>query len=110
MNETKYYLVEWDSNWADEIDVTGFAVFKGEDLKQYKEKLQQHKSNITFYIGTNEEIEYKNGQAVLDDLTITEIEFSDFRTIQYLFDGSYGFTNFLECGDDEDEDYDDEEE
>jgi len=99
-------LLEWDGNWADEMDVSGFAVMEKKDWNKYKKFLSNHDKEFTFYIGTNEEIEYENGKELLSEISVTPITDEQCKVIEDLFGGCYGFTHFLEVDNDEDDDDD----
>jgi len=111
MAEKTTVLLQWDSNWADEMDIYGFSLMDKEDWLDYKKYLKERKRGFTFYIGTNEEIEYRNGKELLDEITVTEITDKEAATVEKLFSGEGGFTDFLcvEEDDDDDVDWDDDE-
>ena len=52
---TKYYLVKYDGNYADEFDVYFHIVMTEEDLSNIKNAVSKtHWENKEFYFGTNE--------------------------------------------------------
>ena len=107
MAEKTTVLLQWDSNWADEMDIYGFSLMDKEDWIEYKNYLQNLKKGFYFYIGSNEGIEYSNGQELLSEITVTEISDREAATVEKLFGGEGGFTDFLTV--DEDEEDEDEE-
>jgi hypothetical protein len=107
MAEKTTVLLQWDSNWADEMDIYGFSLMDKEDWSEYKKYLKERKGGFTFYIGTNEEIEYSNGNELLREITVTEISDKEAATVEKLFGGEGGFTDFLTVEDEEE--WDDEE-
>ena len=118
----KNYLVEFNDNYADEFDVDEFVVMDGNRLHNIFDKLENYDERISFYFGTNEDLEYDCGQDFLDRLTIKEISDSDNQVLLKLFGGGFGgvgainhietrsFLNKDENGDDyddnQDEDFD----
>lgn len=104
-------LVQWDSNWADEMDVTGFVIITQKEASELKKKLREKKQSFDLYIGTNEEIEYENGKELLDQLTFTKLKPEEAATLEKHLGDCYGFTDFCDVEDDEedeeseDEDY-----
>ena len=110
MAEKTTVLLQWDSNWADEMDIYGFSLMEKADWVEYKKYLHDLKGGFTFYIGTNEEIEYSNGRELLNEITVTEITDKEAATVEKLFGGEGGFTDFLSVEEEDDEDWDDEDE
>jgi hypothetical protein len=104
-----YVLLNWEGNWADEMDISGFGIMKREDWEDYK-KMLENRGEFTFCIGTNEEIEYDNGPALLEEIEVRNITEEEYNIIQKLFGGEYGFTDFLEVEEDYDDEDDDEDE
>ena len=107
MTEKTIVLLQWDSNWADEMDIYGFAIMDKEEWEEYKKYLHDRKGGFTLYIGTNEDIEYSNGRELLNEITVTEISDREAGTVEKLFGDEAGFTEFLGVEDSEDEDEDD---
>jgi len=110
MAEKTIVLLQWDGNWADEMDIEGFSIMDKQEWTEYKKYLTNRKSEFTFYIGTNEEIEYSNGRELLNEITVTEITDKEAATVEKLFGGEGGFTDFLSVGEDDDDEDDDDEE
>lgn len=88
-------LVEWNSNWADEMDVEGWSVLSEEEVSDLKTNLNNREGNFSVYIGTNEDITYSCGKDMLDELTFKEISYDESNVLTKLFGGNYGHTNFL---------------
>jgi hypothetical protein len=89
-----YTLVTWSTNWADEMDIEGFKIFKKEDWDKYKAHVALIKHPFDICIGTNEEIDYLNGKQLLSDLTIQHITEAEFDVINKLFGTSFGHHEF----------------
>ena len=98
-----YLFIEYNSNWADEMDVNGFFITTKELWDERVEAFRKHFEDepfLTYYVGTNEEIEYLMFEDVLNDFTITEITEEEAKVLDKLFgynDGDfvgvcYGFT------------------
>jgi hypothetical protein len=117
---SKWYLVKYDDNWADEMDLSSHTVIDGETFEKFKKALDTNPS-FTFYVGTNEEIEYggKYGQDAEDAVSYEEITQEEYNTLKRLGLASSGrfADRFIECviehffyGDSEDDevDYDEE--
>jgi hypothetical protein len=93
-------LVKYDSNWADEMDVAGFYVTTREKWNDYVERVRRHfegRSELTYYIGTNEEICYERVEDLLRDFTLVDITDEQAETLRTLFQSwgstvSFGFT------------------
>lgn len=105
-------IITWDSNWADEMDISGFSIVSDQEAKDLKKKLNERKTSFTICVGTNEDIDYDNGSDLLSELSFKKISDEDAKIIRKYVGDEFGFTEFLsqvEYWDDEeeDEDYDD---
>lgn len=87
----KNVLIEFNGNWADEIDVCGFSVKTTEEWEKDKALIEAYEREIILCIGTNEELEFENGQDFLNCLTVTEISDASEKVITKYFGDSYGF-------------------
>jgi hypothetical protein len=99
-------LVQWSSNWADEMDIEGFAIMNREDWNEYKAAVRKRKGSFSLGVGTNEDIEYDNGAALLEELDSTPLTPEEEKVIVKFFGTSGGFTDFLRAQENEDEDED----
>lgn len=88
IQKDKTYLVIFNDNWADEMDIDGFFTCSGEYLLDAKKKLFKHKNSINYGIGTNEDIEYDNGKALWETLDIKEISDDEVAVLYKLFGGN----------------------
>jgi hypothetical protein len=100
-------LVQYDSNYADEFDVSGFCVMtkadwekhaaKATDLfnkraakplpepdKQYSRRNQEARQ-VEVYFGTNESMIYETLDCYLRSFKITELADADLKTLQKFF-------------------------
>jgi hypothetical protein len=105
--KTEKVLLQWDSNWADEMDISGFSIMGKSEWEDYK-KMLKNKGRFCICVGTNEEIDYHNGNELLKEISVKNISEDEVKTIQKFFGGEGGFTHFLGLDEDEDEDWDDE--
>jgi len=100
-------LVSWDTNWADEMDISGWSIMTEKEATEFKEKLKNIKSWFTICVGTNEDIEYASGKDLLDELEFKKITEEEEKIIKKFFGDSFGHTDFLRAENDEDWDDDD---
>lgn len=61
--KVEYYLLSYQDNWADEMDIEGFMILDTYQMVEWNETLVKVKeflksTTYDFWIGTNEEIEY----------------------------------------------------
>lgn len=91
----QYILVKWDSNWADEMDVEGFAMLEKSEADKLKKTLKNFKREFTVCIGTNEEIDYEKGSDMLDELEFKKISEEEYKTVKKLF-GTSGGHDFVD--------------
>lgn len=95
MEKEKQVLLTWDSNWADEMDISGFAVVSESFWLNLKSDLENKTSSFYFYIGTNEELEYENGKELLSEIEVKYLTEDEAGVVKKLFGGEFGFTHFL---------------
>lgn len=100
INKDKKYLVIFESNWADKMDINGFFTASGEYLLDIKKKLKAYKDELSICIGTNEEIEYSDGKELWDCLNIKEITVEQQSVLSELFTTSSGLVTDKEIFED----------
>lgn len=105
MNSNKV-LVQWNSNWADEMDVEGFQILTDREWETIRHSILQRKNSFEIYVGTNEDIEYSNGEELLEEITVTPLTLEEAATIEKFFGDYGGHTAFLDNIEDEDDDED----
>lgn len=87
MADEKFYLLKYQADWADEMDVYGLAIKTATQLANWKKKIPE---SFVHHIGTNEEIEYDVGLTVLDDIEEVEISAAEFNTFRKTLGSDYG--------------------
>ena len=87
-------LLQWDTNWADEMDIYGFSIMDKSAWEEYKKKLE-NKGSFYICVGTNEEIDYNNGEELIKEISVRSISEDEVKTIQKLFGSERGLTQFL---------------
>lgn len=92
MSEEKEMLfVSFEGNWADEMDIEGHRIFEKEEYDEYLEKVKakiEEDGCFTFYVGTNEDIEYDNFEEFKSKFTTKEITEEEIKTLEKF--GLYG--------------------
>lgn len=89
-------LLIWNSNWADEMDISGFYIMEKRDWENYKSFLRDKTESFSIYVGTNQELQYDNGSRLLDEIESQEISELYAGYLNKNFEDGFGFLNFLE--------------
>lgn len=90
-------LVKYDSNWADEMDINGFKVLTDKQWEKYQRDFKKHfkEECYTYYVGTNEEIEYSDFEEFRNNFNVSEITDEEAAVLKKLFanlsTNGYGF-------------------
>jgi hypothetical protein len=93
-------LVKWSGNWADEMNVEGFVIMDDSEWKEYQETAKKVNSPFSISVGTNEDIEYPNGTALLENIKAKKLTTDEAKTIVKFF-GEYGGQDYFRyCLDD----------
>ena len=95
--EEDCYLVKFEENWADEMDISAFAVFSAKEYRCWRhvmdrmEKAMEH-AVLTYTFGTNEEQEYEDFKEFDRCFTVKTITNDEANTIRDAFgiDTYYG--------------------
>lgn len=69
-----YYLVTLNLNWNDEMDIFGYSFMDESEVKRFKKLLKSKNDMFSFSIGTNEEIDFENGEECLEYLDFMKIK------------------------------------
>ena len=69
------YLVRFEENWADEMDIYGFAIFTAEEYSNWCHTLSRLRKAMnyavfTYSFGTNEEQEYEDFEEFMNCFTV----------------------------------------
>lgn len=88
-----YLLVRFDTNWADEMDVQGFAIMTKEEWSKSKKMISGIKSEINIGYGSNEDEEFEDGKSFLETFDTKKITESEVKTITKFF-GKYNYGTF----------------
>lgn len=97
----KYYILNYEANWADEMNVEGFEIVDETEYQEFLDVLEKFKNNdsmesISFYIGSNEEMCYESKEALFNDITIDEISKEEFDLLSKRFGRGFGFTDGID--------------
>jgi len=93
----KQVLIQWESNWADEMDVSGFVVVSKKEADEFKQKLSDNPDKkISFLIGTNEEMNETYGR-ILKKCKFSKLTDKEADIIVKFFRSKHGFTGFYRC-------------
>lgn len=82
-----HYIVKFVDNWADEMDVAGFYIYEKTTWDELKTNIENIKTKMEFSIGTNEELEYRNGKELLNSFVEIPLTFEKYEIILQLFPG-----------------------
>lgn len=82
-------LVQVNDNWADEMDIYGWTICDKDWLKAYLKDIEEYFKNggeqLLYWVGTNEEIYYRNYNDVFSTLKIKELSKDEAKSIRALF-------------------------
>lgn len=82
-------LVQVNDNWADEMDIYGWTICDKDWLDNYLKDIEKYFKNggepLIHWVGTNEEIYYRNYDDVFRTLKIKELTDEEAKTIESLF-------------------------
>jgi len=59
-------IVNWEDNWADEMDLDGFVIMKAKDWNKFLDHMREIDYELIYNVGTNQEITYANGSEALN--------------------------------------------
>lgn len=89
MEEQMYVFIRFQGNWADEIDVDNFyakPITKDEYqyLMRAVEFIQNYKGEMSYTVGSNEQIEYNNGEEYMAGFEIKTISKEEYEVLKKL--------------------------
>jgi hypothetical protein len=93
-------IVFYDTNWADEMDISGFQIMDQDKWNDFKTKVAACKKRMFVGFGTNEDNEYSEGKHLLAELTAKKISAEEIKVLNKLFGPNivtygYGHTSFM---------------
>lgn len=101
----KNLFIEFNSNYADEFDISGFLIMSEEEWEEHKLVAEKRFSSLEpterstrrgespsleVYFGTNEQIIYESLSEYLRSFTVTEISDEERATLEKFFKPSWG--------------------
>lgn len=91
----EFYLIKYDDNWADEMDVSGFIVCNFQEMSDWKKAMSNLKeimqySYFTHQIGSNEEIMYTTFEEFDSCFEVCHITKREYESIKDIFGREYG--------------------
>ena len=92
--ETKYYLVTFQSNWADEMDVEGGRIMTEKEKEKYFASIKKEfdeQGSYTYYIGTNQDINFDTYEELDESFSIDKISKEERKVLVKLGLDAYGF-------------------
>ena len=88
-------LVTYNGNWADEMDISAIHIFDKADWDKVVAFAKSYKSEISVCIGTNEEVEFDNGNDWLRNMEAKSISDNDAKVIEKHIGDSFGFDRVI---------------
>lgn len=85
-------LIKWESNWADEMDICGFYISTQSEYDEWATQMSKRDNSFEFYIGSNEDMHYRKGQDLVDEMTVRPIDDIEEAVLINLFGQEFGFT------------------
>ena len=94
-------LVKVNDNWADEINVEGFAIMNLKSLYEFYEGLENYFNStpngiLSYSIGTNEDIEHDSIESIIYRLNISFITIDQAEAIKQTIGLAYGEASLLD--------------
>lgn len=86
-------LVKWNSNWNSKIAVSGFIIITQKEWDYYLKNVTGNNC-ISFDIGYNKEMYYREGEDLLKEITVTPLTDEEADVIVRTIGKSFGFTEF----------------
>jgi hypothetical protein len=107
----KYYLYEFEDNWADEMDLAGFAILTEIEKDIALAKIRkEYKKGGSIGFGSNQDNEYDTLSDVMNTISFKKITEAEYNVIKKTLGVTFGETGPLDTSDLEEDEYGDEEE
>jgi len=84
-------LVSISKDYADEFEVTGFAIFKNKEWKKLEKECLKKKKPFSVSFGSNQELEFENGEDLIDSLYFKNLSKEEAKIIEKKLGKSFGF-------------------
>jgi hypothetical protein len=84
-SKTKYVLVSYEGDWADEVTVKGFMATTFDAWQETMEEVKEHfdkGGTLSHSIGSNEEIEYDQYRSWISDYKVRPLSEEEFQAFQ----------------------------
>lgn len=92
-----YYLVKFEDNWADEMNIYGFKLFKNDEFEILQKKISSITGSIVIGFGTNQDNEYDDYNDLLNCFEIIPISLEKYNLLMELFPyGEFGETSVFD--------------
>ena len=91
MSEQKV-LIKWETNWADEMDISGFCISTQGEYDEWAAEMSKYDTSFEFSIGSNEDMYYRKGKDLIDEMTVRPIDDIEEAVLMNLFGQEFGFT------------------
>lgn len=95
----KFYVLKYEDNWADEMDIQSFLILNEEDKIKYydkaKENLDKLNKKLIICLGTNEEIIFEKSADFIKTLKIKEISETEANIIKKYIGKKFGPSDIL---------------
>lgn len=118
---TKYLLVKFDSNYADEFDISGFRIMSQGEWEKHKVDIAKRFAALSAptvskygysegpeleaYFGTNESLSWSRYDDYIKSFDVKEISDTEFKVLKKLFGmQEIGMVVMLDADGDEDDD------
>jgi len=88
----KHVLLKFADNWADEMDVEGFLVVTEAHWAERQAAIQAQTSELSLSIGTNEALEWADGEELLACIEVRELSEAETQVLASTF-GLQSFEN-----------------
>lgn len=86
-----HYLMKFSKYYSSEFSVEGFSVVETpHELDNISITIRNYENPIEIYFGTNQYFEFENGEDIWNYIEVVRITDAAAKTIENLFDSSYG--------------------
>lgn len=94
----KNYMVLFQGNYADEFDLSGFAIMSEAAIEQLKQDAAEHFEKYDYYneyFGSNQCLTWESAHQLLSDFVFIEINEDDIGTLRRLFNDQLRFPGYF---------------